>query len=354
MAEVPLVDLEVIVRYSLAIRQELAPAEEVLEALDESRALVLSLLGRSENGGEEQPSAEPGAWAAADDDHDAADAAGEAGVAGADDDAAFAAAAPAAGADAGVRPAPVGWADDEEEVAAGHGGYGEADLLDEVTAAEDQVALDDLADSGAEVDGTPGLDPGPAPRRRSLRDRAERVSTRGRRSVRRAARDAEPAVEPREADVFAREPQAGAEPKLSEPDDDQETLDEIERIRQRRIRKARQEAEERQARQAELARQAEQARRARLEEEAEEREARRIQAERRAARGPRRDDRDADEPRARRPDPYDEYDEPRRATRAGRGDGPDDLDLDLPRPLPADEAARRREERRRRRARDRG
>ena len=51
MAEVPLVDLEVIVRYSLAIRQELAPAEEVLAALDESRALVLSLLeGRTANG----------------------------------------------------------------------------------------------------------------------------------------------------------------------------------------------------------------------------------------------------------------------------------------------------------------
>ena len=47
MAEVPLVDLEVIVRYSLAIRQEMAPAEEVLAALDESRALVLSLLGRT-------------------------------------------------------------------------------------------------------------------------------------------------------------------------------------------------------------------------------------------------------------------------------------------------------------------
>lgn len=44
MAEVPLVDLEVIVRYSLAIRQETAPAEEVLAALDESRALVLALI----------------------------------------------------------------------------------------------------------------------------------------------------------------------------------------------------------------------------------------------------------------------------------------------------------------------
>lgn len=44
MAEIELVDLEVIARYSLAIRQESAPAEEVLAVLDESRAFVLAIL----------------------------------------------------------------------------------------------------------------------------------------------------------------------------------------------------------------------------------------------------------------------------------------------------------------------
>jgi hypothetical protein len=44
MAEVRLVDLEVIKRYSLAIRQESAPASEVLAALDASRATVLAAM----------------------------------------------------------------------------------------------------------------------------------------------------------------------------------------------------------------------------------------------------------------------------------------------------------------------
>ena len=40
MSEVRLVDLEIIKRYSLAIRQETASAEELLAALDASRAVV--------------------------------------------------------------------------------------------------------------------------------------------------------------------------------------------------------------------------------------------------------------------------------------------------------------------------
>ena len=40
MGEVRLVDLEIIKRYSLAIRQETAPAEDVLAVLDASRAIV--------------------------------------------------------------------------------------------------------------------------------------------------------------------------------------------------------------------------------------------------------------------------------------------------------------------------
>jgi hypothetical protein len=44
MADVRLVDLEVIKRYSLAIRQETAPAVEVLAALDASRAAVLAAI----------------------------------------------------------------------------------------------------------------------------------------------------------------------------------------------------------------------------------------------------------------------------------------------------------------------
>jgi hypothetical protein len=44
-ADVRLVDLDVIKRYSLAIRQECAPADEVLAALDASRELVLAAMG---------------------------------------------------------------------------------------------------------------------------------------------------------------------------------------------------------------------------------------------------------------------------------------------------------------------
>ena len=42
--DVRLVDLDVIKRYSLAIRQESAPAEEVLAALDSSRERVLAAM----------------------------------------------------------------------------------------------------------------------------------------------------------------------------------------------------------------------------------------------------------------------------------------------------------------------
>jgi len=44
MADVRLVDLDVIKRYSLAVRQETAPAEELLAALDASREHVAALL----------------------------------------------------------------------------------------------------------------------------------------------------------------------------------------------------------------------------------------------------------------------------------------------------------------------
>ena len=40
MGEVRLVDLEIIKRYSLAIRQETAPAEELLAVLDATREIV--------------------------------------------------------------------------------------------------------------------------------------------------------------------------------------------------------------------------------------------------------------------------------------------------------------------------
>ena len=43
--EVRLVDLEVIKRYSLAVRQESAPADDLLAALDASRDAVLAALG---------------------------------------------------------------------------------------------------------------------------------------------------------------------------------------------------------------------------------------------------------------------------------------------------------------------
>jgi hypothetical protein len=43
--EVRLVDLEVIKRYSLAVRQESAPAEDLLAALEHSRDAVLAAMG---------------------------------------------------------------------------------------------------------------------------------------------------------------------------------------------------------------------------------------------------------------------------------------------------------------------
>jgi hypothetical protein len=49
-AEVRLVDLAVIKRYSLAVRQERAPAEEVLEALEDSAAVVIAALEQDQGG----------------------------------------------------------------------------------------------------------------------------------------------------------------------------------------------------------------------------------------------------------------------------------------------------------------
>lgn len=46
--DVRLVDLDVVKRYSLAVRKESAPAREVLAALEASREYVLSLLGDEE------------------------------------------------------------------------------------------------------------------------------------------------------------------------------------------------------------------------------------------------------------------------------------------------------------------
>ena len=47
MADVRLVDLEVIKRYSLAVRHDTVPAEEVLAALEASLEVVLAALGRT-------------------------------------------------------------------------------------------------------------------------------------------------------------------------------------------------------------------------------------------------------------------------------------------------------------------
>ena len=47
MADVRLVDLEVIKRYSLAVRRDTVPAAEVLEALDASRAYVAAILAEA-------------------------------------------------------------------------------------------------------------------------------------------------------------------------------------------------------------------------------------------------------------------------------------------------------------------
>jgi hypothetical protein len=44
MADVRLVDLDIIRRFSLAVRCDSAPAEELLASLDESRAVVLAAM----------------------------------------------------------------------------------------------------------------------------------------------------------------------------------------------------------------------------------------------------------------------------------------------------------------------
>lgn len=44
MGEVRLVDLEIIKRYSLAVRQESAPAEDLLAVLDASRDVVVATI----------------------------------------------------------------------------------------------------------------------------------------------------------------------------------------------------------------------------------------------------------------------------------------------------------------------
>ena len=44
MVDVRLVDLEVIKRYSLAVRRDTVPATELLAALDASRALVAAVI----------------------------------------------------------------------------------------------------------------------------------------------------------------------------------------------------------------------------------------------------------------------------------------------------------------------
>ena len=45
-----LVDLDIIRRYSLAVRQETAPAEEVLAVLDASREIVVAALASRRRG----------------------------------------------------------------------------------------------------------------------------------------------------------------------------------------------------------------------------------------------------------------------------------------------------------------
>ncbi len=56
MGDVRLVDLEIIKRYSLAVRRDTVPADELLEALDASRALVAAALAAEADG---PPSPDP-------------------------------------------------------------------------------------------------------------------------------------------------------------------------------------------------------------------------------------------------------------------------------------------------------
>lgn len=58
MSEVRLVDLDLIKRYSLALRQESAPADEVLAALEASRQQVLAAM-RPERGRRRRTDASP-------------------------------------------------------------------------------------------------------------------------------------------------------------------------------------------------------------------------------------------------------------------------------------------------------
>jgi len=51
MTEVRLVDLEVITRYSLAVRRDTVDAKELLAALEDSRKVVLEALGRRSRAG---------------------------------------------------------------------------------------------------------------------------------------------------------------------------------------------------------------------------------------------------------------------------------------------------------------
>ena len=50
MGDVRLVDLEIIKRYSLAVRRDTVPAGELLEALDASRVLVVAALAAEADG----------------------------------------------------------------------------------------------------------------------------------------------------------------------------------------------------------------------------------------------------------------------------------------------------------------
>lgn len=59
MADVRLVDLEVIKRYSLAVRRDLVPADELLEALDASVAVVRAAMGTERRGATRSAGAAP-------------------------------------------------------------------------------------------------------------------------------------------------------------------------------------------------------------------------------------------------------------------------------------------------------
>jgi hypothetical protein len=68
MAVVRLVDLELIKRYSLAVRRDTVDAEELLAALDASRATVEAAIDRDASGttkGRRRPAAAPGTAGAA-------------------------------------------------------------------------------------------------------------------------------------------------------------------------------------------------------------------------------------------------------------------------------------------------